>query len=186
MIFQNYQANPNTILKMGNYQTYNNGKNKKFDDFSSKILQLKNKKNTGIDYFYNRLAPNLADNFTIVTIPSHSTENKTSGIEILAKKLCTKNITDGTKILKRTTTIQKLAHGGNRSYNIQYQTIAVTADVTNKIILLIDDVKTTGNSMMAAKHKLLQAGAKMVYTLALAHTINSPLLRGGVGGGVFP
>jgi predicted amidophosphoribosyltransferase len=185
MIFQNYQANPNLILKMGNYQPYNNGNNKNFDDFSRRILDLKNKKNTGIDYFYNRLAPNLADNFTIVTIPSHSTENKTSGIEILAKKLCTKNITDGTKILKRTSTIQKLAHGGNRSYNIQYQTIEVTADVKNKIILLIDDVKTTGNSMIAAKNKLLQAGAKQVYTLALAHTICSPLLWGGAGGGVF-
>jgi predicted amidophosphoribosyltransferase len=171
MIFQNYQANPNVILKMGNYQPYNNGTNKNFDDFSRRILDLKNKKDIGINYFYNRLVSNLSDDFVIITIPSHSTENKISGIEILVKRLCTKNIIDGTKYLRRTATIQKLAHGGNRSYNIQYNTIEVTADVKNKTILLLDDVKTTGNSMNAAKNKLLQAGAKQVYTLALAHTI---------------
>ena len=43
--------------------------------------------------------------------------------------------------------------------------------VKNKVVLLVDDVYTTGATFNEASKILLNAGAKQVYGLSVAHTI---------------
>ena len=64
--------------------------------------------------------------------------------------------------LRRTETIDKLAYGGNRNKEIHMKTISTIEDVdiSGEIVLLMDDVTTTGNSLYACKEILLQHGAK--------------------------
>ncbi|EAN6097978.1 TPA: phosphoribosyltransferase [Salmonella enterica subsp. enterica serovar Typhimurium] len=51
-------------------------------------------------------------------------------------------------------------------------TISVVSDVKNKVILLIDDVTTTGGSMIACVNLLKSKGARTVLPLALLETAN--------------
>ncbi|MEX0652414.1 MAG: ComF family protein [Candidatus Paceibacterota bacterium] len=63
-----------------------------------------------------------------------------------------------------------LTHKSERVHNIK-EAFAVTSkkDLKNTRILLLDDVLTTGSTLAEAKKTLLQAGARSVSCIALAH-----------------
>lgn len=75
-------------------------------------------------------------------------------------------------LLKRTSTIAKLAHGGDRSINVHLNSLAVTnhAEIENKTVLVLDDVMTSGNSLLACGNLLNIGSARSVHLLALAKT----------------
>lgn len=66
-----------------------------------------------------------------------------------------------------------MAHGGDRSKYLHLQSIEVVDDIdmSQDIILLMDDVTTTGNSLYACKEILLNHGAKNVEMFALGKAI---------------
>ncbi len=174
VIFTNLQTQPSEVLHYGHYHPYRGGANPDFDDFSSKILDLKNNYDTGVNYFYNLLRDYYGGNFTIVIIPSHDPEKLISGIKRLAIKFATNNITiiDGTSCLVRTAKIDKLATGGNRDLSVQLNSMEVRNSrlVRDRNILLLDDVTTTNNSLIAGRTLLLNAGATLVQAFAIAQT----------------
>ena len=73
----------------------------------------------------------------------------------------------------RSETIDKLATGGERSMDIQKKTLAVNPElpIADNVILVVDDVSTSGNSLMACRDLLLENGAERVAMFALGKSI---------------
>ena len=96
-----------------------------------------------------------------------------SGIGKLAEKLAENKRINKVYFLQRTKSIDKLAWGGRRDKQIHLETISTVEnmDITDNIILLMDDVTTTGNSLYACKEVLMEKGAKQVEMFALGKAI---------------
>lgn len=179
MVFQNDALN-NTeeIVVYSNYHKYwldreRKIKNPLFDVFSGKILDLKEGKESAICYFYNILDNEIRKDVTICVVPSSDAEKTESGMTRLGQMLAENGRKDCVYYLKRKSSINKLATGGNRSKEVHLQSIETLTDlsVENDIVLLMDDVTTTGNSLYACKEILLQHGAKKVEMFALGKAI---------------
>ncbi len=81
-------------------------------------------------------------------------------------------MTNGGACLVRHKSIAKKATGGDRSIEVDLNSIRVEdADcIKGKRVLLLDDVTTSGNSLLACRRLLLQAGAADVKMVALGRT----------------
>jgi predicted amidophosphoribosyltransferase len=91
---------------------------------------------------------------------------------LLVSRLATKERVDGTGCLVRHKKIPKLATGGNRDQETHFSSIHVdkTDLIKGKSVTLLDDTTTTGNSILACKKMLIDAGARNVQCIALAET----------------
>lgn len=69
--------------------------------------------------------------------------------------------------------IDKLAFGGERNKEIHMQTISTIQDmeIAGDVVLLMDDVTTTGNSLYVCREILLEKGAAEVEMFALGKAI---------------
>lgn len=106
-------------------------------------------------------------------VPSHQTNRQSSGISQVASGLANweKKI-DATLCLKRHSNILKLSKGGNRSVETHLKSIKLNnVDlIRDKRVLLLDDIRTTGNSLKACKQILEQASPKSIHPLALGQS----------------
>lgn len=179
MVFVNESwNNTDEIIVYSNYHKYwldkeRRIKNPLFDVYSGKILDLKDGKNQAINYFYNLLDAEICSDVAICVVPSSNAENSESGIAKLGHMLAGNGRRDRVDFLRRSESITKLATGGNRSRQLHLQTIQTSEnmDISGDVVLLIDDVTTTGNSLYACKEILLQAGADTVEMFALGKAI---------------
>ncbi len=148
-------------------------KNPYFDVFSGKILDLKEGKPEAVKYFYNLLNEEICDGVTICVVPSSDSTKTESGIGMLGEMLAVNGRVDKVYYLKRTKSIDKLALGGNRDKDVHMKTISAVQDIdiSGDIVLLMDDVTTTGNSLYACKEILLEQGAKTVKMFALGKAV---------------
>ncbi|WP_456071710.1 phosphoribosyltransferase family protein [Enterobacter quasiroggenkampii] len=112
--------------------------------------------------------------FEVCVVPSHEEGKVSSALQTIAQKIC-EHYENGkvSQSLQRKTTVPS-AHkdNGDRSVANHMATISVVSDVKNKVILLIDDVTTTGGSMIACVNLLKSKGARTVLPLALLETAN--------------
>ena len=179
MIFQNENwNNTGEIVVYSNYHKYwldreRKIKNPLFDVFSGKILDLKNGKPEAINYFYNLLDCEINKNVTICVVPSSDSTKTDTGMTRLGEKLARNGRKDKVHFLVREKTIDKLANGGNRSKYIHANSIGTHEGETieGDVVLLMDDVTTTGNSLYACKEILLASGAQNVEMFALGKSI---------------
>ena len=179
MVFYNPEwNNTGEIVVYSNYHKYwldkeHGIKNPLFDVFSGKILDLKNKKENAINYFFNLLDCEICKDVTICVVPSSNSENTDSGIARLGEKLAQNGRKNKVHYLVRKKTIDKLATGGYRGKAVHFNSIGVEKDdsITGEVILLIDDVTTTGNSLYACKEILFANGAENVEMFALGKAI---------------
>ena len=179
MVFVNEEwNNTGDIVVYSNYHKYwldreRKIKNPLLDVFSGRILDLKEGKQTAINYFYNLLNEEICEGVTICVVPSSNAEKTESGIGKLAEKLAENKRINKVYFLQRTKSIDKLAWGGRRDKQIHLETISAVEnmDITDNIILLMDDVTTTGNSLYACKEILMEKGAKQVEMFALGKAI---------------
>lgn len=148
-------------------------KNPLFDMFSGRILDLKDGKESAIQYFYEILDKEICTDVSICVVPSSKADNLDSGIARLGIKLAENGRRDRVYFLRRDHTIEKLATGGNRSIETHSKSIVTLEDmsVQGEVVLLMDDVTTTGNSLYACREILLQNGAEEVEMLALGKAI---------------
>jgi hypoxanthine phosphoribosyltransferase len=148
-----------------------------FDDWSEKLLELKNQTQNVVIFWYEELEQHLNnESFAIAVVPSSSSENKISGIHLVAQKIAKSRqitITDATSCLRRYRSIDKLASGGSRELTVHANSIEVINRhlIKNKNVLLVDDISTTGNSLLACKELLMKAGASKVKCVALGKTV---------------
>lgn len=179
MVFINESwNNTGEIVVYSNYHKYwldreRKIKNPLFDVFSGKILDLKEGKPSAIKYFYHILDAEICKDVTICVVPSSNSSHLTTGIGMLAEMLAQNGRVDKVYFLRRSMDIDKLALGGKRDQQIHLQTISTVQemDITDDIVLLMDDVTTTGNSLYACKEILTMAGAKHVEMFALGKAI---------------
>lgn len=176
-IFRDSEKNMMTlqeILYLGRYQPYYEGHNPNFDKFSRLILDVKNQRIKGINYFTNRLRSILSDTeeYVICVIPTHAVGTAPSGIRTIAKQLCSHQIIDGTDVISRAYEMPKKTIGGSRDMQLEIKSLTVRNEsvVKGRQVLLLDDVTTTGTSLEAGKYLIERAGAKIVVLLALAKT----------------
>ena len=152
-------------------------RNPAFDDNSNKLLRLKENRVYAINYFENLLNEVYQENWdgcACMEIPSHDPHNSCNPVQIIIKKIVNNhNLFDYSGSLIRTKMIEKLSKGGRRDIGIHLSSMALreNVDIEDKKILLLDDVVTTGNSLIAACKILFCHGAKEVFPLALARTV---------------
>jgi predicted amidophosphoribosyltransferase len=162
------------IMSLGIYHPWRKGANPDFDPFSGLVLDLKAGKEDAIQYFTQQIqkAIELAADLSICVVPGHDPTKTTSGIRSVAAGLCKAGPMDATGCLVRTLQIAKLARGGDRSLQKQLETLAVIRPelIMGRRVLLLDDVTTSGNSLLAGRIRLSQAGAKSITMFAVGRT----------------
>ena len=178
-----YNRNWEELVKNGNvvlcglyhrYWNLDKTRNQAFDMFSGRILDVKEKKERGIAYFFQQLNDEICENVSICVVPSHTKgETNESGIAELARRLARNNRIDKVNYLIRKETIDKLAYGGNRDIRVQLESIGINPNMTveGDVVLLVDDVTTSGASLEACKNILLEHGARRVAMLALGQSV---------------
>ncbi len=179
MVFVNEAWNgTGDIVVYSNYHKYwldreRKIKNPLFDVYSGKILDLKEGKPQAVKYFYNLLDAEICDGVTICVVPSSNADKKITGMSQLGEMLAKNKRVNKVYFLQRQNSIEKLAYGGNRDISIHMKSIGTLKemDVNGDIILLMDDVTTTGNSLYACREILLQNGAEHVEMFALGKAI---------------
>ncbi len=139
---------------------------------SKKLLDLKDKIPQAIEHFRSEVAPHLGAGIAIAIVPSHDPAKTDSGIRILGQRLAVGGRVDATGCLVRHTKIPKLASGGDRSVTVHLESIRVdmASLIKGRRVLILDDVATTGNSLIACRQILLEAGAAEVKCAALGKT----------------
>lgn len=91
----------------------------------------------------------------------------------LARKLAAHDRIDMTDYLIRTKEIEKLATSGSRGMDVHMDSIEVNprVSISGEVILVVDDVTTSGNSLYVCRDILLRNGASRVAMLALGQTV---------------
>ena len=166
-------------------------KNPLAGEFEKRVLDLKEMKGRAIRRFFEEIDPLLGYGFSICVVPSSDPLVKNSGMSILGRMLAGNGRKDKVGFLIRHSKIQKLASGGDRSKYVHFGSIRVSDDmrVEGEDVLLLDDITTSGNSLLACRDILIANGAKRVEMLALGRTDEGGInlleekARGSVGDG---
>ncbi len=146
------------------------------DDHNEKGIALQNpeRMQRQIEEFATSIISLLNPNpeLVVCVLPKSSRNREPGGIRQVAEKMCERNFTDGTKVIERIKDRPPYHFGGNRDYKREVASLGITNTdvIRGKIILLLDDVSTTGNSFAAAKMLLLSHGAKQIIPFALGKT----------------
>lgn len=161
-------------------------KNPKFDAMCGRLLDIKgdpNAKNfnASVLIYATLLAKRLKDyplapfvSVDIAIIPKSEAGRVSPGLVAVAEKLTTLDkrfVLPRTHILRRDRTVEKLANGGNRAQWVHTASISVTVPQRGRAVLLLDDIGTTGNSLMACTDLLYLAGAARVIPVVLGRTV---------------
>ncbi len=162
--------------------------NWRFDQASSVMLRFKRGEGEAIGYYllkilgkfgrkkcYRELIEDADVRFAAV--PGHNADSSNSSVHKLARMLSAYyGREDFSQCLQRKHNVAKLSSGGNRSMMVHCRSMVVDEglDLSGKTIFLLDDIVTTGNSLVAGQKVLLEAGAAKVYLLAMGRTVLEP------------
>ena len=111
----------------------------------------------------------------ICCVPSSKALDFNNCVVLLVQELARRGRIDGSTFLQRTENIlPRKQKGSDRSMDIQLKTISVNGApiFKDRVVLLLDDVTTSGNSMNACSQLLLQNGAKKVFKLGIWKTVH--------------
>ena len=151
-------ADNGDVVLCGLYHRYWNSdktRNQAFDMFSGRILDVKEKKERGISYFFQQLDDEICENVSICVVPSHTKgETNESGIAELARRLAQNNRIDKVNYLIRNKTIDKLAYDGSRDIRVQIGSIGVNPD--ERYLNFVETngkLSPEGNQFLIDKHK---------------------------------
>lgn len=168
------------IYYLHRYIPYRERKINGEDSDSYKLIQFKYGNIFAIEEYRDKLVNNRLikqlsqeNNVCIACVPSHNPINKENTLYTLADIICEEmEFINASKCCNRVKLINKLSKGGIRNKEIHLNSIKIINKelIQDRIVLLIDDIATTGNSMYACAELLKKNGAKIVYKLALAHT----------------
>ncbi|MFC3469693.1 hypothetical protein ACFOHT_07475 [Massilia oculi] len=119
------------------------------------------------------LAPYVSIDIAIV--PKSEAGRVSPGLIAVAERLVALDkrfVIPRSPMLVRTKTIEKLANGGNRAPWVHTASIdaIIPRDRRGRAVLLLDDIGTTGNSLMACAELLYLAGAARVFPVVLGRT----------------
>ena len=168
------------VTYFNDYHPWRNGKNPLFNKNSSEVLDFKKGRASAVLYFAVLIDRNFNpdwENCCCVAVPSSDPQKSATPVHELIRILVSlrPGLKNGSNVLVRKYAIKKLATGGKRSKEIHLNSIRINSNcsvnIAGKDILLIDDVITTGNSLLACVDKLKEGGAKRVFLLTIAKTV---------------
>lgn len=146
------------------------------------VLEFKNKNNEVIMKVADLLYPQLGNDIVIVAIPSSSitTDSSVSSQDLLADELVkranvdNKNFVLANKVIWREEEKERASHGGTRENPLRGTVLKDTNLIKGKDVLLLDDITTTGNSLIDGMNILKQkGGAKSVIGFVVGRTISN-------------
>ncbi|WP_162875572.1 phosphoribosyltransferase [Sphingomonas crusticola] len=141
-----------------------------YPEHSGRILDVKSGQEAGLHYFIDFMAPRIRTPGVIAIVPSSDPTKTGPGIRKLAKRLAGLTpLYDATAALIRHTKIARLAPGVRRDIRVHLDSIAVKSPqlIVGERVFLLDDVLSSGNSMLACRRLLEDAGASDVICMAL-------------------
>lgn len=119
----------------------------------------------------------LSGDWVICTAPGHEkTNNSSNGVSDIINMVYLKsNFNLRNTLIQRTYTVDKKAtanSGRNNNYIVDMQSLSIESgyDVKGKSIIVVDDITTSGSTLIACKNLLMNAGAKRVVLVALGKT----------------
>lgn len=168
------------IFVLGEYRPWGyhkdcGGTGSDYPEHSGRILDVKFMRPRGFPYFDKGLLA-LVARFKVdglAYVPSSDPAKARTGIRLVLERVAGQATIDGGfGVLVRSEEVVKLATGGDRSMKVHLESISVgdAARVKGKTILLVDDVLTTGNSLVACRRILTASGAAAVHAAALGKT----------------
>ena len=144
------------------------------------IVQFKNKEAPAYSRFVHEFIDELRNlpvirNSCIVTVPSHESNKWSDSLLDLARIVSEKfNIINYSYLLSRHRYHEKLSCGGDRSIQSHLDSICINGDVEvddkNSNVILVDDVTTSGNTLIACEKILKDFGFSSIYKFAIAKT----------------
>ncbi len=167
-----YRYHPMYFRRFPNPEHYRSGE-------SGLILRLKDLDENAINLLAERLAWQISqsDEYdgleVICSIPSSDHRTHFNGIRLAAMKVAKSiNSVDCTGCLTRFRDKPK-SHFGGRSIESNLATLVVQHPeyIRGKRVLLVDDITTSGHTLVAGANRLLEAGATGVAKLALGETV---------------
>lgn len=174
-----YDSDSDTFYLM-EYHPWWHGHNPEFSDDDGLILDFKKGSDSGISHFYKKLSDRLNrildqnPNVWLCCVPSHSPSNTESNVYRLINKLSRSRTA---KLLKRTKEVEKLSTGGDRAMAVHTNSITTDTSIglgSDAIVILVDDILTSGNSIKACKSILSKRkDVKSVISIVIAKTKNS-------------
>lgn len=126
-----------------------------------------------------RLSRMLENDITIVVVPSHDPWMTDTPIRQFAQELAAvEDRVDATGCLIRHTKITRIVFGGPSNPSLHRRTIRVeNAElIAGKRLLLLDDIAKSGQSLMACRAMLYEAGAILVQAAALGRVIGGEVV----------
>ena len=146
-----------------------------------RIISFKNGETTYHEYFkrciYNHLDLFTYGDWILISIPSHDqlTIDKNNMDLFLSRLNLPNNIhyVQGLLIRKEPQLPKHLGEYGERniSKDINSYKLGTTLDIRNKNIIVIDDIVTSGCSLIGAKRYLQMCGANIVITIAIGKRV---------------
>jgi len=138
------------------------------------IIRLKDKNNDAIQKIVDEIIGKLPVIDMICSIPSSNACETQNGIrlasQIISKQL---GIVDGTECLIRATSRDRSCAGNRSSIDSHMKTMALQNQhlIKGRRILLLDDVTTSGATLVAGAQMLKMGGAALVSKYALGATV---------------
>lgn len=165
----------NTIYYFYDYYPTGKIRTPKQREFHEHILRIKEDNQYAYNFILPRLENTIKSNIELVicVIPSSQEGLLETPMRFLARELCKDNRIDGSSYLVRKYTIPKKHIDGERDIQTEIDSLYIddTNIIENEIVVILDDLTTTGVSMKAAIHHIKKAKAKKVYGLAIAKTV---------------
>ena len=148
-----------------------------FGEFERMLLDLKQRRVRAVDAFAKALDRVLKKDVVICVVPSHKAEDSNvSGIADVARRVAANGRIDAIDLLIRGRTVDKLSGGGRRDIQVHYDSIVHNdvVDVTGKTVVVLDDIATSGNSLIACRNIVLKCtNAARCIMVAIAQTDRS-------------
>ena len=142
---------------------------------TSRILKFKDGDQDVVQYYTDKLDAIIGSYVIICCVPSHKKDVWGDGLVETIKYLGTRRSrTSSPYLLRRNRTTQKRTQkGSDRTLDTNLDTIEGTNEtaIADRPVVVIDDVTTSGNSMLACSELLWSAGCNCVGAIALSHTI---------------
>ncbi|OGQ81378.1 MAG: hypothetical protein A3F90_12965, partial [Deltaproteobacteria bacterium RIFCSPLOWO2_12_FULL_60_19] len=147
-------------------------------DHTRHILDLKKAGlSNAIHYFFEKLDEIVAEGSLVSMIPSSNPANVNAGLKAIVRLLAERGRMDASAILIRHQQIAPSQSGwyfrvDRKDVDRHLKSIKIVESpmIRRRVVLLLDDIVTTGTSFIACRKLLLDAGASEVICLALGMT----------------
>lgn len=154
--------------------SYRGSFNPTHDEMSRMIIALKDKNMFVIEAIVKNIIDKLPLVDVVCSVPSSDAEETENGIRLASKLIAQKlDVIDGTGCLYRTATRQRSCSGNRLDMSSHLSTLDVKDMhlIMGKNVLLLDDVTTSGRTIVACAKVLTNAGAKSIYKYAIGETV---------------